>query len=72
MALDNIRKTYNVPARRGQRVRYKGDSRLDNGYREGVITSARGAHICVRLDGDKHPGIYHPTWEMEYLPSECK
>lgn len=61
MSFDYIRRQYKVPARRGGRVLFKGQP--------GVITSARGCYIRVRLDGEKRSGIYHPTWEMVYLGS---
>ena len=60
MPMQYIRETYKVPAKRGGRVRYQGKSL-------GTITSARGPHLRIRLDGEKRPGIYHPTWKIEYL-----
>lgn len=59
-----IRKTYGVPAKRGGRVRYTGDSR---GERFGTIKSARGGYLKIQLDGDSYTGTYHPTWKLEYL-----
>lgn len=59
MAFDYIRERYKVPARRGQRVLYKG--------KPGVITGSRGCYIRVRLDGETESGVYHPTWEMVYV-----
>ena len=35
--------------------------------KEGVITSAKGAHLIIRMDGEASVGKYHPTWEMEYF-----
>lgn len=61
--LEWVRLNYGVPARRGGRVRYTGGSKP----RLGTIVSKRGAHIGIRLDGDKHAGSYHPTWQLEYL-----
>jgi len=57
-----IRKTYDVPAKRGMRVLYTGNGRHDYG----TITSARDGRIYVLIDGDKHPGHYHPKWKMAY------
>ncbi len=34
----------------------------------GTITGERGCYLRITLDGDKNSGIYHPTWEIEYLP----
>jgi hypothetical protein len=61
-----VRDYYSVPARRGGRVRYTGDKEP----RLGTITSARHGGLRIRLDGDKHPLPFHPTWELEYLPAE--
>lgn len=62
--MDYIRRTYQVPAKRGGRVRYTGRAA---GERFGTILSARGGYLRIRLDGDKHAGTYHPTWKLEYL-----
>lgn len=55
--MDYVRRTYGVPAKRGGRVI------IDDGSitaRHGTITSARQGRLRVRVDGDKHPRIYHP------------
>lgn len=60
--LRRIREYYGVPVRRGARVKYKGTL--------ATITSATTGHrIRLRFDGHKrrHPGVFHPTWEIEYL-----
>lgn len=59
-----IRREYSVPAKRGMRVRYLGAGRPVLG----TITSAEGAHLRVRVDGDKFSLRFHPTWKIEYLP----
>ena len=53
MGMDYIRKTYGVPAKRGMRVIAYG--------KPGVITSAHGPHLMIRLDDYKHPRPYHPS-----------
>lgn len=58
MSLEYIRKTYNVPAKRGAHVIANGEP--------GVITGARGAYLRIRVEGRKKIGFYHPTWEMQY------
>lgn len=68
MSLEYIRSTYNVPAKRGGRIRYT-DS-------QGVIfnctiKSARGGLLRVLVD-DRVPGyrgrlLLHPTWHVEYI-----
>lgn len=57
-SLDYVRRYYGVPAKRGMRVTCDG--------KPGVITSGAGAHIRVRLDGERHPYPYHPTWRVTY------
>lgn len=63
MSMKYIREHYNVPAKRGGRVIYTG------GYlpRIGTIVGSDGAHLRIRLDGDRHPQNFHPTWELKYL-----
>ncbi len=53
-SLDYVRETYGVPARRGLRVT------TETGE-QGVITSGAGAHVRVRLDGQKHSAPWHPN-----------
>ena len=66
---DYINRTYAVSLGRGSRVEYTGDKK--SGPRQGVVTSAEGAHINVRFDGDsKATGPFHPTWEMRQLIGE--
>lgn len=65
MSMERIRKRYDVPAKRGMRVKYTGEGKDKPEY--GTITSARGHHLNIRLDGHKLPYIFHPTWELEYL-----
>jgi hypothetical protein len=67
VSLDYISRTYGVPAKRGQRVRYTGDKGPKVSAREGTITAAEGAHLRIRMDGDSFSNVYHPTWELEYL-----
>jgi hypothetical protein len=54
-----VRAYYGVPAKRGARVIADG--------RAGVITSGLGHYIRIRLDGERRPRVYHPTWHMDYL-----
>lgn len=55
MSLGYIRSQYEVPARRGQRVEWRG--------RPGTIVSSRNAYIRVRLDERPHGAcvVLHPT-----------
>lgn len=68
MSMRYIRRYYKVPARRGARVEYTGEQEPQ----QGTITSSEGARVRVLMDGDKHPGIYHPTWRMRYLPAPAQ
>lgn len=64
MSMQSIRDYYQVPAKRGMRVIFDGQP--------GVITSADRStmHLRVMLDDTKHSVRVHPTWHMEYLPTE--
>lgn len=57
--MDYIRRTYNVPAKRGGRVRVQGCP--------GKITRAQYGRLWVLLDGDRRPILCHPTSCIEYL-----
>lgn len=65
MSMAWVRKRYNVPARRGMRVRYTGCGKNELG----TIRSASGGHLNIQLDGIRHTMPFHPTWELEYLPT---
>jgi hypothetical protein len=60
--MEHIRKMYNVPARRGGRIRFEGRD-------IGTIVAARHGRLRVRFDGQKRIAFLHPTWEVEYLPN---
>ena len=65
MSMLYIRKRYGVPAKRGARIEYRGEGSPELG----TITGSEGAYLRIRMDGEKHTGTYHPTWEMRYLPA---
>lgn len=58
MTAQYVRSRYGVPAKRGMHVVIDGQS--------GVITGFDGAHLRVRIDGEKHPTNAHPTWRVQY------
>lgn len=58
-----INNTYDLAAKKGARVEYTGDHKT----KFGVITGVEGAHLMIRLDGEKHAYPYHPTWELRLL-----
>ena len=64
----DIRKSRGVPAKRGRRVVYTGSA--DGSPRHGTITGASHGYVRIRLDGDTHSGLYHPTWKLRYLENE--
>lgn len=59
MSMEQIRSTYGVPARRGQRVVFDGLS--------GTIVAARGGYLRVRFDGEKGTRSLHPVWQVQYV-----
>lgn len=61
MSMEYIRKTYNVPAKRGGKVKVSG--------RLGTIVRARGQYLLVRwADTVGQPCVpCHPTWQVNYL-----
>ena len=60
--MEYIRKHYNVPARRGMRVK----TLIGKGY---ICASSRGGRIKVKIDGEKRSRIFHPLL-VEYLNGE--
>lgn len=67
MSMAWVRKSYNVPAKRGMRVLYTGCGRSEFG----TIRSARCGRLKIQLDGVKHARPFHPTWELHYQPDEA-
>ena len=60
--MEYIRRSRGVPAKRGGLVTYTGGDKP----REGRILSAHSGYLMILLEGDKYPGTFHPTWELEY------
>ena len=70
MSMENIRKQYRVPAKRGATVRYTGDF---GPAHDGVIVGTVGAYLRVRFPtrlGGQVQTI-HPTWKLEYLGDDA-
>lgn len=71
--MEYIRKTYNVPAKRGARIEYSGDevTKFLMGFlytpRKGTIVAARDGYIRVRMDNSDFIQSFHPTWKINYL-----
>jgi hypothetical protein len=68
VSIQDIRDARKIPAKIRGRVRYTGGRLTGHGVREGTIVGTHNGYLRIRLDGDKHPGTYHPTWELEFLP----
>jgi hypothetical protein len=68
MSIDQIRKQYGVPAKRGGRVEYTGGKSSNLG----TITGTSGPHLLILLDGSKHSMPFHPTWEVRYLDASAQ
>ncbi|MGO2306872.1 MAG: hypothetical protein ACTH5W_19460 [Providencia sp.] len=60
---DYINETYGLNIKKGDRVRYT----YGKEPKEGTIVGVHAASLKIKMDGDKHADIYHPTWELEYL-----
>jgi hypothetical protein len=57
-----------TPPKRGGRVRYTGDK---SGPKLGTITKVEpNGYVYIRIDGQRHPLPFHPTWKLEYLADE--
>jgi hypothetical protein len=71
--MEYIRKTYNVPAKRGARIEFSGDetAKFIQGFlyqpKRGTIVSARGGYIRVKFDGYDTWRALHPTWRIKYV-----
>lgn len=59
MSMAWIRDHYNVPAQRGMVVLFDGE--------QVRITSAKGAHLMVRREGERQSWPIHPTWRVAYV-----
>jgi len=62
-ALGFVRDQYGVPAEKGRRVAF-----TFKGRHMGTIIGGLAGKIRVKIDGKAHAELYHPTWEIEYLP----
>ena len=61
--MDYIRRTYNVPAKRGGRVQF---TSAEFAVR-GTIVGSRGQYIRVRWDESGAVQTLHPKWNIVYL-----
>lgn len=61
--LEYIRQYYGVPAYAGVRVKVQHGGEV----REGVILQKGDNYLRVKIDGEKHPLILHPTDGVTYL-----
>ena len=63
MGMANIRAEYQVPAKRGSRIRLFGGKNDEYG----TVVAAAAGHIRVRMDNDGKIRSLHPAREIEYL-----
>ena len=71
MSMSYIRKTYDVPAKRGGRVRFCSPV-CDSRSFSGTIIGSRGAHVRVRSDIDGRVYTLHPSWNLKYIEDASK
>ena len=64
MSMDQLRRAYDVPAKRGGRIEF---TDTNGSVWRGTIRSERNARLRVTLDGLRKPSILHPTWNIKYL-----
>lgn len=53
-----VRRNYNVPAFVGTEVTYQG--------KPAVILGGRAQYVRMRVEGERHPVVSHPTWAIAY------
>ena len=58
---------FGVPAKRLGIVFYGRDLTNPQTLRCGTITGAKDGRLLIRLDGDKRPGLFHPTADLHYI-----
>lgn len=63
--MDYIRRMYGVPAKRDMRVEYM--SGRDYELMDGTIVGSSGARLRIRLDGNRHTTLHHPTYNLVYI-----
>lgn len=68
MSMEQIRRQYGVPAKRGGRVRFSPG--VGTPPVEGTIKGSHYGRLRVLLDGSKRTAIFHPTWALLYLIPE--
>jgi len=73
MSMQSIRDYYKVPAKRGARIEFTGDSlgKFIYGFlykgKKGTITGSYRNYLRVRFDSESDIKTLHPTWEVRYL-----
>ncbi len=61
--MDYIRKTYRVPAKRGSKVFFEHIGKVCT-----IASAASGGRLIIKDDDGKRY-LVHPTWQMDYLPT---
>ncbi len=65
MSMEYIRKTYNVPAKRGAEIMFR-KCEHETPIR-GKIVGSKGQYLRVIFRGNLGIKTLHPTWMIEYL-----
>jgi hypothetical protein len=60
--LKRIRANYNVPAYYGVTVI------VFDGQVGTIVGATPSEHLKIEIAGHKKPGLFHPTWEIIYVP----
>ena len=69
MSMKYVRETYGVPAKRGGRVSYSGVTVGEPPLLGTICSATSSGHIRVKFDGERRTLKLHPTWAIEYLPT---
>lgn len=66
MSMEYIRKTYNVPAKRGAKIMFQDHLKQ---WHDGTIVASRGQYLRVKIPTLTSRDIVtlHPTFNVEYI-----
>ena len=68
--MEYIRKTYDVPAKRGMEITFQ--KCIHEKKSRGIIVGSNGQYLRVRFRGNLGIFTLHPTWMIEYLAKNGK
>ena len=73
MSMKYIRDYYKVPANRGAKIEFSGDTMAQFIYgflykpSRGTIVGSKGNYLRVRMENNDQIITLHPTWKVKYL-----